>query len=391
MIAAEPARSLLNPAFQLKMVLLVTALALTAATGRPLRHSPDYWGASRLAQPGGPLLRHRLHRAVGGHPLRWPVDCVHGCPLSDARWVQPVTGWLEWLYATGWANAIRENEIAFPWIECVHVLAITLVVGSISVVDLRLLGVAWRDRSVQRVLRDVLPLTWAAFALAVASGFLLFASNAPAYARNPYLQAKMALLVLAGLNMASFHWWARRSLEDVGQRPAASLARAAGRRRLLAVLARRGRRRPLDWLHHAGALKIPHGLPRRGPRWCPLRAPRGRLLAWPKEGNEMAKPFVSRGFVGKRRAPGLAGRVPPGQYVTTDFPVLSAGPTPRTPLERWSFSIEGLVGKPARFELGGIPQASQRDLRRRHPLRHQVEQVGHPLGRRQSRHPLRAR
>ncbi len=52
----------------------------------------------------------------------------------------------------------------------------------------------------------------------------------------------------------------------------------------------------------------------------------------------MAKPFVSRGFVGKRRAPGLTGRVPPGQYVTTDFPVLSAGPTPRTPLERWSFS-----------------------------------------------------
>jgi len=122
-----------------------------------------------------------------------------------------VTAFLEWLYATGWANAIRENEVAFPWIEGVHVLAITLVVGSISVVDLRLLGVAWRDRPIRRVLGDVLPITWAAFALAVASGFLLFASNAPAYARNPYLQAKMALLLLAGLNMASFHWWARRS------------------------------------------------------------------------------------------------------------------------------------------------------------------------------------
>ncbi len=133
--------------------------------------------------------------------------------------MRPVTSFLEWLYATGWANAIRENEVAFPWIECVHVLAITLVVGSISVVDLRLLGVAWRDRPVQRVLRDVLPLTWAAFAMAVASGFLMFASNAPAYARNPYLQAKMALLVLAGLNMASFHWWARRSLQTWGNTP----------------------------------------------------------------------------------------------------------------------------------------------------------------------------
>jgi len=49
---------------------------------------------------------------------------------------------------------------------------------------------------------------------------------------------------------------------------------------------------------------------------------------------------ISRGFHRKREeAP--AGRVPPGQYVTTDFPVLSAGPTPHTPLSEWSFSIAG--------------------------------------------------
>jgi DMSO/TMAO reductase YedYZ molybdopterin-dependent catalytic subunit len=38
---------------------------------------------------------------------------------------------------------------------------------------------------------------------------------------------------------------------------------------------------------------------------------------------------------------GAEGRVPPGQYVTDDFPVLSAGPTPHTPLDQWSFSIDG--------------------------------------------------
>jgi DMSO/TMAO reductase YedYZ molybdopterin-dependent catalytic subunit len=49
---------------------------------------------------------------------------------------------------------------------------------------------------------------------------------------------------------------------------------------------------------------------------------------------------ISRGFHGRRREPaGDAGRVPPGQYVTEDFPVLSAGPTPRTPLDKWTFSI----------------------------------------------------
>jgi len=49
---------------------------------------------------------------------------------------------------------------------------------------------------------------------------------------------------------------------------------------------------------------------------------------------------VSRGFHRRRREPaGDAGRVPPGQYLTDDFPVLSAGPTPHTPLDKWTFSI----------------------------------------------------
>jgi DMSO/TMAO reductase YedYZ molybdopterin-dependent catalytic subunit len=48
---------------------------------------------------------------------------------------------------------------------------------------------------------------------------------------------------------------------------------------------------------------------------------------------------ISRGFHGRRRAAGSQGRVPPGQYVTPDFPVLSAGPTPRLALENWTFAI----------------------------------------------------
>jgi DMSO/TMAO reductase YedYZ molybdopterin-dependent catalytic subunit len=49
---------------------------------------------------------------------------------------------------------------------------------------------------------------------------------------------------------------------------------------------------------------------------------------------------ISRGFHGRHGTPAAAeGRVPPGQYVTRDFPVLSAGPTPHTPLAEWTFSI----------------------------------------------------
>jgi DMSO/TMAO reductase YedYZ molybdopterin-dependent catalytic subunit len=51
--------------------------------------------------------------------------------------------------------------------------------------------------------------------------------------------------------------------------------------------------------------------------------------------------------MGRRRPDADPSRVPPGQYVTGDFPVLSAGPTPRTPIAQWSFTIDGEVGRPA--------------------------------------------
>jgi DMSO/TMAO reductase YedYZ molybdopterin-dependent catalytic subunit len=67
---------------------------------------------------------------------------------------------------------------------------------------------------------------------------------------------------------------------------------------------------------------------------------------------------VSRGFHGRREPEGAEGRVPPGQYVTEDFPVLSAGPTPRTPLDQWTFTV-GQAGGAARSwtwpELRALP------------------------------------
>src|ERR671925_1700587 len=54
---------------------------------------------------------------------------------------------------------------------------------------------------------------------------------------------------------------------------------------------------------------------------------------------------ISRGFTGRRRPVADPGRLPPGQYLTEDFPVLSAGPTPHTPLEEWTFTIRGSGGE----------------------------------------------
>ncbi len=109
------------------------------------------------------------------------------------------------LQNTAVATAIREGEVLFPWIECVHVLALTLVMGSIAIVDLRLIGFASRGRSVAQTTAGALPITWCAFIVAALTGGLLFSSNATTYAHNVYFQVKLALIVLAGLNMAAYH------------------------------------------------------------------------------------------------------------------------------------------------------------------------------------------
>ena len=119
---------------------------------------------------------------------------------------------LQWLKETGFATAIRENGSLFPWIESVHVLAITILIGSIGLLELRLIGLTSLNRSVSRVLKDILPITWVAFAVSVVSGFLLFSSNAPTYAGNAFFLSKLALLAGAGLNAFGFHAFVERSI-----------------------------------------------------------------------------------------------------------------------------------------------------------------------------------
>jgi hypothetical protein len=112
------------------------------------------------------------------------------------------------------AELVRENDLLFPFIESVHVLAICLVVGSIAVVDLRLLGFASVDRPVGRLMRSILPITVGAFGLAVAAGSLLFISHASKYLENRFFIAKITLIALAGVNMAVFHLIGARNLDQ---------------------------------------------------------------------------------------------------------------------------------------------------------------------------------
>jgi hypothetical protein len=108
---------------------------------------------------------------------------------------------------TGW-------EYLFPNLETLHVISLTVVFGSILMVDLRLLGITERSRTVTKLAAEVLPYTWIAFACAAATGSFMFISKASTYIHNLDFQLKFLCMFLAGINMFVFHFGAYRHVQD---------------------------------------------------------------------------------------------------------------------------------------------------------------------------------
>ena len=134
-----------------------------------------------------------------------------------------------WLENTSLGMFISGSAWAFPTIESIHVFFLVIVVGTIAIVDLRLLGVASRNRSVEQLSNDVLPLTWGAFVGALVTGSLLFSSKATHYLANWPFRIKMVLLMLAGVNMLIFHFMTYRDVKRWDNDPVTpQAARIAG-------------------------------------------------------------------------------------------------------------------------------------------------------------------
>lgn len=118
------------------------------------------------------------------------------------------------LYDSRIGTQIRESDYAFSIIESVHVLGITLLVGTIALLDLRMLGVVLRGISVTRIARTVFPLTWSGFVIMFLSGFLLFWAEAAKNYTNPAFRIKILLLLLVGLNPLIFHTTIYRRVQE---------------------------------------------------------------------------------------------------------------------------------------------------------------------------------
>jgi hypothetical protein len=123
------------------------------------------------------------------------------------------------LESSGLASRIRDSLYIFPMLEATHVLGLAMVVGTITIIDLRLLGLASTRRSFKRMASDTLKWTWAAFLVTGVTGALMFITNANVYYHNFFFRTKMLMLVLAGLNVLVFELTAGRTMNRWDKAP----------------------------------------------------------------------------------------------------------------------------------------------------------------------------
>jgi hypothetical protein len=133
-----------------------------------------------------------------------------------------------WPVSAALRGEVPGTEWIFPIVETLHVMALTIVFGSIAMLDLRLLGVASRLSPVSRLSSEVLPWTWAAWGTAAVFGTLMFMAKAGTYAGNTQFRLKFVCMGLAAVNMLIFHLGAYRQVArwDTGEPPVS--AKVAG-------------------------------------------------------------------------------------------------------------------------------------------------------------------
>jgi hypothetical protein len=134
-----------------------------------------------------------------------------------------------WLESTSIAVWVRESLYGFAILVAVHILALTVSVGTLVWFDLRLLGIGMLTIPVSELYRRLMPWTLSGFALMFASGGMLLAAFATAAYDNLYFRIKAAALILAGVNAIVYHRVTERQIArwDEARRPSVP-ARAAG-------------------------------------------------------------------------------------------------------------------------------------------------------------------
>ncbi len=117
----------------------------------------------------------------------------------------------KWLTTSPWAKAMNGPEWAFPVVQSLHFIGFALSIGTIAIVDLRLLGLGMRRQNAAELAADLKPWTLAGIAVMLITGPLMFSADAVTYHLNPSFQFKMVCLMLALLFHFTLHRRAVRS------------------------------------------------------------------------------------------------------------------------------------------------------------------------------------
>ena len=131
---------------------------------------------------------------------------------------------IEWLYGTAVSSAIRDTDWIVPTVQAVHICAITVVVGSALVTELRVAGVVAPDESLNVVAQRYLPWMWRALAVLVATGLVMVVGEPERVLGNWVFWIKMSLVALGVLLSVSLRRPLLRAADAPPRRPAKALA-----------------------------------------------------------------------------------------------------------------------------------------------------------------------
>ena len=119
-----------------------------------------------------------------------------------------------WVDTHAWSTALHESLWVYPLVESTHVLTLMLFVGMLAMVDLRMLGVAFRDTPVSELTSRLLPWSVAGFVIMVGTGVLLFYAIPVRTAHSVWFRVKIVLLIAAAINA----WWFHRRVSKDRER-----------------------------------------------------------------------------------------------------------------------------------------------------------------------------
>jgi len=105
----------------------------------------------------------------------------------------------ETLEQTPWVKTLSETGWMYASISVTHYLTLFWFIGSMAVVDLRVMGLAGRKRSLAELAAQIYPWAWTGMVLAILSGFLMFATAAGDWAPDPVFHVK---LLMMGISIA---------------------------------------------------------------------------------------------------------------------------------------------------------------------------------------------